>query len=380
VRIAILAPTAQSAFQAESPALIGGAERQLALLARALVERGHRVDVLVAGDEAEPIEGAYGRLWPRYPLGGLPLLKLIHPKGSAILRFLGERDSELLLQRGASELTALGAAAARLKGIPFVFVLASDRDLDPGREILPHPQDRVLFHESLRAAGCVIAQTRAQVTTLWRRYGRMGKIVPSFLDAGSPDPAGELGAAVIWGGNIRPIKRPEWLIVLAQRFPDQRFIVYGGPGAGCERYAERIFARMRALPNIDILGRLAPALAAQTFRRARILVNSSEAEGFPNTFLEAWRQGLRVLASVDPDHLLQEEGLGIFAPNLEAMSKGLSALSTESETTRRAAQERARAYVAKHHEFNRLADTWEALLVEASSPLADIAARREAAG
>lgn len=364
MRLAILAPTAAPAFRGDSASGQGGAERQLAALGQALARRGHSVDVIVAAEGGREEELAGCRLWPIYPRGGLPLLKLAHPKSSALIGFLRERRCQLLLQRGAAELTGLGAAAARLLGLGFVFALASDSDLAAGGELLPHPQDRVLFRLGLRGADCVVAQTLSQRRALWRACGCEAVLLRSFPAAEPPmTVAGPGGGAILWGGNLRPVKRPEWLLALADSLPEERFIVFGGAAPGQERYARRLDAALRARRNIEVLGALPPAALPAVYRRCRILLNTSEVEGFPNTLLDAWRHGLDVVASVDPDRLLSRGALGLTASDLPALRAALLASLRAGEAELGQRRERALAYLQASHSPARLAQEWERILL-----------------
>jgi glycosyltransferase involved in cell wall biosynthesis len=294
----------------------------------------------------------------------LPLLKLAHPKGTALLRFLRERRSQILLQRGAAELTGLAGAACRLARIPFVFMLSSDLDLEQGREIMPHPQDRLLYAAGLRAADCVVAQTRDQARRLRRLGGREAVVLRSFPSVAGGLPAAEpaAGRAILWGGNLRPVKRPEWLLSLARRFAGEHFIAFGGAASGHEAYADRIAASFRATPNIEYLGPVALDALPGIFARAGIFLNCSEQEGFPNTFLLAWQHGLSVLATVDPDGLLREGGLGVYARGEAELAAGLAALLTEDDSSRRQRQLAAKRYLLENHDPDRLGEAWERLL------------------
>lgn len=367
MRLAILAPTAAAAFRGDSATGQGGAERQLAALGQALAQRGHRIDVIVAADGGREEERAGCRLWPVYPGGGLPLLKLAHPKSSALLGFLRERRSELLLQRGAAELTGLGAAAARLLGLGFVFALASDSDLAAGGELLPHPQDRVLYRVGLRSADCVVAQTQAQRRRLWRTYGCEAVVLRSFPAEEPPSSvARPSGTAILWGGNLRPVKRAEWLLALADSLPGEQFIVFGGAAPGQEHYARRLDAALRARRNIEVLGALPPAALPAVYRRCRVLLNTSEVEGFPNTLLDAWRHGLDVVASVDPDRLLSRGELGLTASELPALRAALLTSLRAGRAELEHRRERALAYLQTSHSPARLAEDWERILLTVS--------------
>jgi hypothetical protein len=378
VRLAILAPSAGPAFRGEVAQGQGGAERQLAALGQVLAARGHQVDVILSSDsEAAAVSGC--GLWPVYPRGGLPLVKLLHPKGTALLSFLRARGTEVLLQRGAAELTGLGWLAARLAGIGFVHAVASDSDLEAGHELLPHVQDRVLFRLGLLGADQLVVQTQAQQRALRRAIGREGTVVRSFPEAAPASVAGTpTGTAILWGGNLRPVKRPEWLLSLAASLPQQAFVVFGGAARGHERYARGIQAALEALPNVDYLGALPPSALPAVYARCRLLIVTSAHEGFPNTMLAAWQHGLDVVASVDPDRLLSDGALGLTATTLSSLRERLcESLAAEPGILARRRQ-RAQDYLRANHDPVALAKGWESILLNINRMRAR-PARRETA-
>jgi glycosyltransferase involved in cell wall biosynthesis len=65
------------------------------------------------------------------------------------------------------------------------------------------------------------------------------------------------------------------------------------------------------------------------FERARVLVNTSETEGFPNTYLQAWSHGAPVVTFLDPGEVIFREGLGRTVANLSEMHDAVAALATE---------------------------------------------------
>jgi glycosyltransferase involved in cell wall biosynthesis len=55
-------------------------------------------------------------------------------------------------------------------------------------------------------------------------------------------------------------------------------------------------------------------------------VNTSDYEGFPNTFLQAWIRRLPVVAFCDPDGVIQRRGLGKVSVDAQRMIGDLDAL------------------------------------------------------
>ena len=323
MRIAIIAPFAHAAFLPKwEGRTTGGAEFQLRSLGRLFSSMGHEVDFLMEGDEKDALEIDEGRVWQIMPVGGVPLIKLVHPKSTTLVRFLKKWKTDLLIQRGASETTALGAYCAHRVGIPFLFLLASDSDLQVGSEILPHPQDRVLYRTALSKSRWIVAQTAEQAKLLGRNHGTRADVIPSMLP---PIPEGGfrdgLHDRILWGGNLRDLKRPEWVITLAKRFPEIDFLLFGGKAGGHEDYADRIISELKKLPNVEYLGWVDNHEVPSLFSRARAFLNTSIVEGFPNTFLEAWRQKIPVISTVDPGELLTHQEMGYHAEDLEATAQ-----------------------------------------------------------
>ena len=60
---------------------------------------------------------------------------------------------------------------------------------------------------------------------------------------------------------------------------------------------------------MTLLGNVAPGEMGDIYDRSHLLVCTSESEGFPNTFLEAWTRGIPVISTgPDPEGWLAADG------------------------------------------------------------------------
>jgi glycosyltransferase involved in cell wall biosynthesis len=109
------------------------------------------------------------------------------------------------------------------------------------------------------------------------------------------------------------------------------------------------------MPNVQFLGFVPFADTEDLFRHARVFVNSSTAEGFPNTFVQAARVGTPVLSlEVNPDGILQSAGFGACADGDPAvLARQLDRLLDDSQTWERQSAN-AYEYFQREHDIEAL--------------------------
>jgi len=114
---------------------------------------------------------------------------------------------------------------------------------------------------------------------------------------------------VAWVGTLINLKRPDVLIEIARKTPSIQFVVCGGLPNGGEK---EIVQQLQTTPNVKYLGQVPPQKAQEIIADASVLLSTSDVEGFPNTFAQAWFAGTPVISlKVDPGHLIAEKGLGV---------------------------------------------------------------------
>ena len=92
-----------------------------------------------------------------------------------------------------------------------------------------------------------------------------------------------------------------------------------------------------------------PYLATNAwYGRARVFVNTSDSEGFPNAYLQAWRRGTPVVSFFDTDGVIDRHGLGWAVSSPEQMAQVVARLSTDP-TAWQVASRRCIAYMDEHH-------------------------------
>ena len=153
---------------------------------------------------------------------------------------------------------------------------------------------------------------------------------------------------MLWVSNLRALKRPELALELARQLPQVKFTLAGGPMPGGETYYEDVLAAAARLPNVTMLGPVRYAETGALFDRAKVFLNTSSIEGFPNTFLQAWIRGVPVVSFFDPDSLVQRLSLGSIANSLDDMRESIRDL-LENDADRQLIGRRARDFATREY-------------------------------
>ena len=100
------------------------------------------------------------------------------------------------------------------------------------------------------------------------------------------------------------------MLALAGELPEAAIHMVGGPLPGEEALYGEVRRAASLRPNLVFHGRLSYHDASALYARARLLVNTSEVEGFPNAYLQAWINGVPVISYLDPGGVIARNGLG----------------------------------------------------------------------
>jgi glycosyltransferase involved in cell wall biosynthesis len=313
---------------------VGGETVQHVLLARAWRDLGVDVSVIVY-DHGQPrvseVDGI--RTIAAYPQdAGLPVFRFVHPRITRTLAAMREADADIYYQSLSSVYTGITAWFCRRHGKHFVFRIASDAYCIPGRQLIRYWRDRKIYEYGLKRADLIVAQTEYQQRLLRTHYGLDSQIANLLVEPPRRrEETIERDIDVLWVSNFREVKRPQLLVELARRLPHLRFCVVGG---GPERSQQQMLRAAAELSNLHYAGPVAYDAVGDYFDRAKVFVNTSTVEGFPNTFVQAWIRGVPVVTFFDPDGLVAKRGLGVAVGSFDEMVQAVADLIADPQQRR----------------------------------------------
>lgn len=257
------------------------------------------------------------------------------------------------------------------------FLLAKLRQLKPQKlsagYLLRLPLQAYQLYQAqrgVRAADLVLAQRQEQVV----QFEAAGLRCMLLRNTQAPVPAAEIQThdgkpVVLWAGSVKQIKRPEMYVELARRCRDldAQFLMIGAFQE--EHYRAQIEAAARELPNFRYGGFVPLARVGEAFRQAHIFVNTSTAEGYPTTFIQAWQREIPVASlGVNPEGLVTERDLGVVGSTMDELAVGVRNLLA-SPSRRRQIGARARAWAAEAYEVGPAVDRLEDVLRRSGVPV-----------
>ncbi len=346
-----------------APEANGGLERDQWLLSRALAAHGWTAVVGVAGS-LKPTE--------RKTIDGVEYVGLNRSRNVFAWRqFLSSERPNWLFWEGAGHLLGPVVELASFAHIRTIFHTAFDTDVYPRYALAYRRRWWPLYAWGLARTSKIFVQHKGQLSALPHRWQAKASVLPKVCDLlkGLSEsvhitPHVERQKYVAWVAMLRQPKRPDVLVEIARKAPNISFVVCGGttshrspPG-----YGERITEEFRKLPNISYRGQVGPQEAAQVIADAAVLLSTSDEEGFPNTFIQAWASGTPVVSlKVDPDRIIERMRLGVLSGSIQKAIGDINALLNSVEERERIAS-RARRYIADVHSEEAVTATFERAL------------------
>ncbi|GAB4419841.1 MAG: hypothetical protein OHK0039_32710 [Bacteroidia bacterium] len=300
----------------------GGAEIQCYYLAQELLERGWEVHYIRESKDPEThlMEGIRVHAIP-------PRKSYLKWKNAAVLAAkMADIRADVWYNRATLAYLPAIVRQARHVGGKVVFAFSRDSQFSyrefRGTYEKPHMQayanaEQYLFFRALRKTDRILVQTRMQQARLRDMLHLPGEHIYNAhpLDTDSLTSLGR-EQVILWIARIKHFKRPERFVELARHFRGQPYqFKLIGKLTG-DDLSRSLVDAAADLPNLELLGEQSSEQVHNWLRRARLLVNSSDVEGFSNTFIEAWLRGVPVMSmQVDPDDMIRDFGLGVLQPD-----------------------------------------------------------------
>jgi glycosyltransferase involved in cell wall biosynthesis len=392
IKICFVSLSAYKLFDKSSKVAFGGSELQSYFLAKELSkDKNFKVYFLVndplGNNDLKEFNGVKVyrlKRYKRHRWRGNFLKTLFH-----FFLALKKIDANIYFQRAAGMETGLVAFFSKLFRKKFVYMVAHDENvLNKKFSWLPKGIRGDIYWQlskiGIKMADFIICQHKKQKEDLKKFYHKDGIILSSVQRIPEKNEAVDLSQRefILWVARAENWKRPEIFISLVKNFPKQKFLMIC-PEANDKNYFEEIKNQAFKLSNLKFIESIIPFSEIENFfKKAKIFVNTSKTEGFPNTFLQAAKNKTPILSlNVNPDNILYEEipNSKFQIPNSNDQNFfyiGFSAngnfkklveytkLLLENEKLRKKLGENGYQYVKENHDIKKIIKDYKKLIFE----------------
>ena len=331
----------------------GGEQVQQTLLAKAFSRQQYDVSMVVYDYGQADLATWHGitTYKTHRESAGIPVFRFVHPRWTTLWAALGRANADIYYTSCAGMHLGLLAMFCKRYGCKAVFRVAHDFDCDPKKLLIQYWRDKKLYEYGLRHADGILVQSEQQQRSMLDNYGLKSVVAEMLVDAPRNEVSRDVD--VLWVNNLRQFKRPDLFLALAKRLPKLKFHMIGGPQPGFSELFHAIRSEASLIPNLTFHGSVPYHEMDEKYAAASVLVNTSDSEGFPNSYLQAWIRGTPVVAFFDPDAVIQKHRIGNAVSTLDEMANAVSKLVEDQQHWFEVSR-RAKAYMADMHAESRI--------------------------
>ena len=312
IRICFVSLNAYPLFDKSKAGVQGGAEVDTYMIAAKLAE-DKRFDVhFITGDFGQP---------DTVILENIKIHKTIKLKFKvrsvlSIWRALKKADSDIYFKKGASIITTIVALFCRIHHKIFILRTSHKSECD-GSYINTQLIKGKAYKLALKIARQVFVQNAQDCESLLQTAGVQSIAIPNGHRI--TDTSNLERKWILWVGRSIAFKRPELFIKLAQEFPSEQFLMICQFSKGDQNINkpvkhDNLKDNAGTLPNIKFINYVPFHEIDSYFMQAKLFVNTSDTEGFPNTFIQACKCKTPILSfKVNPDDFLNSYKCGMCA-------------------------------------------------------------------
>jgi len=357
IRICFVIPKAYPLFNPSVPGVFGGSEVDMYQMGIELaLDRDFSVSFIVA-DYGQPDEEEQN---------GIRIIKSLDFTQNSLTgarkvwRSLQSADADIYIMKTLSPGVPLTAYYCRKYQKAFTYRTANEQECD-GSLLKEHFFLGRAFAWALRKAQVIFTQNQKDTENLKQSLGLRGVAIPNGHPL--PEYVDIEREIILWSGRSAQIKRPDLIFALARLAPRERFVMICQEAFGEGGY-EALVREAEGIGNLEFLPRVGFHQIDAYFQRAKVLVNTSDSEGFPNTFIQACTWATPILSlHVNPDGFLDRHQCGKCAEgDWELFVRMLTELA-EPEAQKQYGQN-ARRYVEEHHDIKKIIEEYKRIFRE----------------
>jgi glycosyltransferase involved in cell wall biosynthesis len=356
IHVCFIAPKAYLLFNPEYKGIFGGAEVDLYLLSRELAKDDLFKISFVTADYGQPDNETIHNVHLHKSITFLE-----NPVFGAykIWKSLKKANADIYVQETFSPGTILVSLFCRVHSKAFVYRTAHSDECD-GTNLSMFPIMGRFFLLALRNASSIITQNNCDRIALEKTAKLSSCIIANsiYLPVLTSGPKHH----ILWVGRSADFKRPHRFFELVQSFPNETFMMIC-PQASNDKNYESLCSKAKSFKNLTFYSHIDYHQIMPYYQQAKIYINTSDSEGFPNTFVQAGAAGTAILSfAVNPDDFLTRYNCGLCCRgDMDKLKAGLAFLLDGQRYIE--IGKNGRKYVEENHDISRIVKQYKAVFM-----------------
>jgi glycosyltransferase involved in cell wall biosynthesis len=280
----------------------------------------------------------------------------------SIWRAMQKANADIYFKKGASFVTALIALFCRIKGRFFMLRTAQDIECN-GVYIREKWLRGKAFKWTLKQAKHVFVQNDSNKSHLKETVGISATVIPNGHRMISQSE--QQRKFILWAGRSTRVKMPEYFIRLAKEIPSEQFIMICQQASDDNDTTYRnLVEKAKLVANLKFIERVPFHEIMDFFQSAKVFVNTSETEGFPNVFIQSCLSGTPILSlNVNPDDFLNKYKCGLCANGDWQIFKEMLVQLLEPENMKQYG-ENGRRYAIENHDIKNIIEKYKIIFIQ----------------
>jgi len=267
-----------------------------------------------------------------------------------------EIDADIYLIRGAGSLAGKSAFLAK-KILRKKFIFSSAHDRESNLEFFKKNNfyTNWLFKYALKGADIIICQHGNQKQFFKKNFGLEALVIKSIYSISELKTANyNQREFILWVSRLENWKQPEVFLNLAKNFKKEKFLLITSSNAS------EFKKRLKIPQNLEILENIPFEKMDDYFQKAKIFINTSLSEGFPNTFVQATKNKVPIVSlNVNPDNFLENYKCGFFSRgNINQMINQIETLIGNQKLWQEMAENGYR-YARENHDIKKIVEKYK---------------------
>lgn len=339
-----MSPKAYPIFNPDIESVFGGAEVDLYMIATELAKDDCFEVSFVVADYGQPKEEVREnvRILKSLDFQQNPLIG-----ACKIWAAMKRANADWYMLETASPGVPLGLLFSRLHHRKLLYRTAHEKECN-GVYLDRHYFLGKLFKASIRKADALVTQNRCDQDNLLKFMNVNSEVIANGhrirnLETVTKD-------SILWVGRSIAFKHPERFLHLAKSFPEEQFTMVCQCATADTQY-DGLKADASKITNLTFIERVPFHEIDRYFEKAKVFVNTSDSEGFPNTFIQACKASTAILSfGFNPDGFLDTYQCGA-ACNFNEAKMAETLRDMLSNNTYVELGRRGRKYAQMHHDI-----------------------------